>query len=484
LDIEWQPRLARGFSIPLVATLGFLLIVVLMLVVGGNFVRSVVGQAFQDAERIRSTRMHVANMVNQQLDEETGVRGYAVMRSPIMLDPYFGGRAALPAEFARVRKDLNELGMQSALPALDDAVATNNRWLHRVAFPMILAHHPHRSVELRGKVLVDRFRRDAAAIDATMAQRAALVNARAEASVVWVGGFASCAVLAVILAAVIFTVQQYRLTERLERERLTLDRARRRSAEHAAAYEAEKRIADILQEAFSERLLPELDSVQFSATYVPATEQTKIGGDWYDALQLPDDRVLVVIGDVTGHGIDAVVAMNKARQLVIGCALLDATPARILARVNLELVRARSPIITACCGVVDTRTRELEYAAAGHPPPVLLEPGCRARLLDFGALPLGVTTKVEYRTRRVQTVPGATIVFYTDGALEYGRDLASGEAALLAAVELVGARAPADAARAIRDTIFRRRKVTDDVAILTLRLSEKTLPAASPRRIA
>lgn len=473
LAIEKGLPLNRRLQRPLVLTLGFMLVVVASIIAGGFFIRSLVGNAFRDAERVRTARVHVADMVKQQLDEETGVRGYAAVRLPIMLAPYYGGRANLPLYFRRVRSDLEGLKLRQALPALRDAMRANSLWLHQVASPTVLRRRSNRSQELRGKQLVDRFRIDSSHIDAVLARRTASVNARAQTALLWVGGFAVGAVLAIVSAALIFTVQQYLLGLRLERERVESELERRKTAEARAAYEAEKRIADVLQEAFAERLFPALPAVSFSATYVPATEQTKIGGDWYDALQLSEHRVLLAIGDVTGHGIEAVVAMNKARQLLIGCALLDATPSSVLDRVNRELERSKSPIITAISAVIDTRTREFSYAAAGHPPPVLSEPGVSPRLLEFGSLPLGVTAKSSYQTHRVQTVPGAMIVLYTDGVIEHSRDLATGEAELLKAVESAVQGRSREPAATIRDSIFGKRKVADDVAILTVHLADE-----------
>jgi serine phosphatase RsbU (regulator of sigma subunit) len=469
---------------PVAITLGFMLLVVALLVALGLFVRATVSKAFIDADRIRLARTHVATLFAQQLNEETGVRGYAVLRLPLMLEPYYGGRTNMPLYLRRVRADLTELDIPNALPALRDAARTNYRWVHEVAFQIIRSHRRHTALELRGKVYVDRFRADADAIDLALAARTVAVNTHAQEAVLLVGSFAVAAVVVVILAALLFMVQQYRLGVRLERERGASEEQRGRADEAHAAYETEKRIADILQAAFAERLLPSLPDVSFSATYVPAPEQAKIGGDWYDALQLAEDRVLVAIGDVTGHGIDAVVAMNKARQLLIGYALVDATPAGVLERVNFDLVRSKSPLITAICGIIDTRTREFLYSCAGHPPPVLVEPRDHARLLDFGSLPLGVAVKAGYRTSRVQLSAGAMLVLYTDGLIEYSRDLVQGEAALLEAAQAVAETPAPDPAVQIRDRIFRDRKVADDVAILTVRFSEKSARANVSRRIA
>lgn len=460
-----------------------MLLVVAVLIGAGLYVRGIVRSSFRDAEAIRAARMDVANMLKEQLDEETGVRGYAAVREPILLAPYYEGRSQMPASMARVRASLQQLNLPGALAALEDVAAANSRWLRQVAFPLVLEHVPRARLELRGKNLVDRFRSGVHAIDSDLARRGSFVNERAQRAVFSVGALALASIVAVVIAALIFTVQQYRLGERLESERIKSEAERQRSLEARAAYVAEKRIADTLQQAFSERIFPDLPAMSFSATYLPATEEAKVGGDWYDALQLPDDRVLLAIGDVTGHGIDAVVAMNKARQLIIGSALLDPNPSAVLGRANSELVRARSSLITAVCAIVDTRAYEFRYAAAGHPPPILLEPGGRARLLEFGSLALGVSPESLYETRSVRAAPGTMIVLYTDGVIEYSRDLAGGEAALLEAVESAATVPRGHAANAIRDRIFSSRKIADDIAIMTVRLWE--MPAtATPRRIA
>lgn len=469
---------------PLALTLAFMVLVVALLVAAGFYVRNIVRSSFRDAEDIRVARTHVADLLNAQLDQETGMRGYVAAREPILLAPYYAGRRSFPVAAQRVGSDLRRLNVTEALPLLRDAMATNLRWLHEVAVPLILTRGPAPRLQLRGRTLVDRIRADGAAIDAALASRAVLADTRAQRAVFSIGALALASIFAIVLAALIFTVQQYRLGERLERERTQSEAEQRRSAEARAAYTAEKRIADTLQQAFSERVFPNLPAMSLSATYLPATEESKVGGDWYDALELPDERVLLVIGDVTGHGIDAVIAMNRARQLIIGSALIDADPAALLARANLDLVRVKSPLITAACAVVDTRTYAVSYAVAGHPPPILLEPGRRAALLEFGSLPLGVSAKTTYVTRTTATVPGAMIVLYTDGVIEYARDLEGGEAALMEAIESAASVPRGQAAKAIRDRIFSRSRIADDIAILTARLWEAAVTSASPRRIA
>lgn len=453
---------------PLVFTLVLLLLLIVSLVVGGRVLQTIVTSSFQNAERIRNARMLAAHVLNEQLDEETGIRGYAAVHQAILLEPYYEGRSVFPSSVSRLRRALQERHQTQALVTLEDAVYVNRRWEEHVAAPSRSTKPGSSYLALHGKWLIDRFRIDMARIDILLAQQEVRSDARAEAAIPWIGIFAAAAVVIVVLATVLFSIQQYALGLRLEGER--------------AAREAERRIADTLQEAFLQRVFPTLPAVSFSATYLPATEEAKVGGDWYDALQLSADRVLVAIGDVTGHGIDAAIAMNKARQYLIGSALLDPNPQRMLERVNLQLVRENGTLITAIAGVIGTHSYEFAYAAAGHPPPVLYEPDRRARLLEVGGMPLGVAAGTVYRTQRLQTVPGAMIVLYTDGVIEHSRDLAAGEAALLEAVEAVAVHPQPDAAAAIRDHIFGSREVADDVAILTIRFADAPYGAARPGR--
>ena len=123
----------RPFSAALMVTLLVMLLIVAGLVAGGVYVRAIVGASFREVDMIRAARVHVAEMLRQQLDEETGVRGYAAVRLPIMLAPYYGGRANLPLYFDRVGSDLAALDVQTGVRALDDAKATNRRWLRQVA---------------------------------------------------------------------------------------------------------------------------------------------------------------------------------------------------------------------------------------------------------------------------------------------------------------------------------------------------------------
>jgi CHASE3 domain sensor protein len=290
---------------PLIVSLAFLAVVIGVLVAGSLSVAATVTNSFREAETIGTARLLVEDVLQLQLDEETGVRGYAVARRLSMLQPYHEARTALPATMKRATGVLEGLSLQTAQAALQDAARTNRRWLRAVAFPLLASRTSRPALQLRGKKLVDHFRADIASIETVLAGREARGRTGAQQAIAWVDLFAIGAVSAFLVAAMLFAYQQHRLSLRVEHERTKAEEQRRRSAENRAAYLAEKHIADTLQGAFVQNVLPEPAMLRLGATYLPAAEEAKIGGDWYDALELPGDRVLLAIGDVTGHGIEA-----------------------------------------------------------------------------------------------------------------------------------------------------------------------------------
>jgi serine phosphatase RsbU (regulator of sigma subunit) len=315
---------------------------------------------------------------------------------------------------------------------------------------------------------MDNFRARLERIDGMLLAREKRLSAELSEAIDRITVLVAGSAIVLSAAAFAYALQQLRASRRIaERERVAEDERRER-IRLQAAYDAEKRIADSLQTAFSQRPLPTVETLRFSASYVPATEETRLGGDWYDVIALPDDKVLFTIGDVTGHGIEAAITMNRARQAFVTGALFDAEPGSVLERVNNEMLAGEERLVTAVAGVADASTFEFVYAVAGHPPPVLLEPGRPPRFLDCGSLPLGGFPNTRYQGKRVQSVPGATLVLYTDGAVEHSRDVIEGEAMLLNAITSSAEHPEVDPATWIHQTIFQGRAVGDDVAILTI----------------
>jgi serine phosphatase RsbU (regulator of sigma subunit)/CHASE3 domain sensor protein len=476
---------ARQARLTLIAAVAALACFVAVFAVSGWFVRSVIADAFAKSEDVRLSRSLLALTVKLQLDEETGVRGYAATGERLFLDPYLEARAELPSTVDQLEARVDAIPLPAASALVRGAAASNREWLEAVAAPLTTKGAKDTvAIEKSGKTIIDRFRQQASSAERVLSVERGVVNDAMQSAIWRVGAFAFVASVAVVLIGTIFLSLQFRFLLRLERERLAAEQERSRLRELRAAYQAEKRIADTLQNALLQRPLPALDGLDLSATYVPAAEESKVGGDWYDVLEVPNDRVLFAIGDVAGHGIEAAVTMNRARESLLSSAIFARDPAAILGHANGELFREGATMVTAVAGFADYRTYELLVAVAGHPPPLLIEPGRPPRFLECGGLPLGVTPMSTYRTQRIQIAPGTVVVLYTDGAIEHTHDPLEGERILVeAAARAVSG--PQSAARAIYDSIFAGRTANDDVAILTIgfpHAAQRPAPCAGTAR--
>jgi PAS domain S-box-containing protein len=251
--------------------------------------------------------------------------------------------------------------------------------------------------------------------------------------------------------------------------------------DHARRYERERATADSFQRAMLPQVLPELANVTFSASYSAAGETRRVGGDFYDAFVLPNGRVALTIGDVTGHGLEAAVIMGEIRQSLRAAASFeDAAPSAILDRASRLLIGSgRGVFVTAVFGVLDPLTGVFEYATAGHPSPVIYDGHATARLTGSG-LPIGLRDDdgVDFAL----TLPAAcTIVLYTDGLIEFARDLSEGERRLDAAIAALDGDYPADVAGAIKQRVLASEQATDDIAILTATIH--SLPDRAPEEM-
>ncbi len=452
-----------------IAAAVFAVIVIALLVSGGLYVRTLITQAFETSSKLAAERAMAVTALRYQLDEETGLRGFALTHDRVYLEPFERGKSVLHATIAQLQATLAGIWTSAMRSPADDLAWVNRHYIDDVAGPLLQGKTKDAdAIERLGKRNTDRFRADVRHITAIITLREQLATEGVRRSTDHIRALVGVAVVLVLFVSLLFTRQQARLAARIESERLRAAEERREGDIVRAAYVAEKRIADTLQEAFVQRPLPAHPGLRFSAIYVPAGEEAKVGGDWYDALELPGNRVLFTIGDVTGHGIEAAVTMNRVRQALISSALLDPMPAALLQRVARELYADKTPLVTAVAGFADANTYEFVYASAGHPPPVLLEPGRAPRMLECGSLPLGAMADNEYRTFRVQSVPGAMLILYTDGAIEHSRDVIEGEAILLEAAAEVARALPPDPATFIHNAVFNGRGAGDDVAILTI----------------
>ncbi|MFI5930626.1 PP2C family protein-serine/threonine phosphatase [Actinoplanes sp. NPDC051494] len=214
-----------------------------------------------------------------------------------------------------------------------------------------------------------------------------------------------------------------------------LDRARARQAERRVST-TQRELAEALQRSL---LVPpaQPEHLQVAVRYQPAAEGAQIGGDWYDSFQLPDGRLTVVVGDVTGHDRFAAAAMSQIRNLLRGISYTVArVPSTVLTALDAAMTGFGVDVFATAVlaqfeqddGQVARNVRTMRWSNAGHPPPLLLSPDGTVQVLERRGEPLlGTRSKPLRCDHTVEVGPGATVVFYTDGLVERrGRHLDDG----------------------------------------------------------
>jgi len=447
-----------------------LLTVVPALALAGWWIYSAVQSADAYQQHVRLAQVARSRTLRYQLDEETGLRGYLASGERVYLEPYASGLRAMPAALGRLQNTLSSLGTNELDSAAAGESRLNSLWVSTVAEPLVRspARSP-RSLELQrqGKRIMDAFRADDEQLQLVLGNAATSADRRSERALFSTLVYVLAALAAIAASFAVFGYLQARTS--------------RRAFENRVLYENQKRIADSLQAAFLIKDLPTSPNIGLHATYIPASDEAAVGGDWYDAFELPDKRILFSIGDVAGHGLEAAVVMSRTRQSIIAAALHENDPGKVLERANESMLLQDTRMVTAICGYVDPETLEVVYATAGHPAPVLAVPGQSPAFLPYKGIPLGVIEGATYRTFMAHAFDGAVLVLYTDGVIEHKRNLFEGEARLLEAARLsVGQENPA---LAIQQYVFDASPPTDDVAILTVTFKKSGVRAPRTAQI-
>ncbi|MYS23698.1 PAS domain S-box-containing protein [Streptomyces sp. DvalAA-14] len=275
------------------------------------------------------------------------------------------------------------------------------------------------------------------------------------------------------------------------RAALSLDNARRYSRERAASI------------ALQRNLLPHNlsggEAVELASRYLPADTHDGVGGDWFDAIPLPEARVGLVVGDVVGHGINAAALMGQLRTAVRTLADRDLPPAELLARFDrlipsiteqdTDTEGFAGPVMTCTCvyAIYDPDTGTCTIASAGHPPPAVLHPDGSVTFPDVPpGPPIGVGL-MSYEPHALQLPENSILALYTDGLIETRtEDLDTGMHRLRAA--LTGPRTPLEElSTRVIDTMTPRSRsamvpdnersvYADDVTLLMARTRLKSPP--------
>ncbi|MCX4853269.1 SpoIIE family protein phosphatase [Streptomyces canus] len=163
----------------------------------------------------------------------------------------------------------------------------------------------------------------------------------------------------------------------------------------------------------------EVPGLDVAVRYRPAETQHLVGGDWYDAVVLPSRLVLLCVGDVAGHGIEAATSMVVLRNALRGLAVTGAGPGQLLSWLNMVAHHLTGAVTaTAVCGLYDPEHHTLRWARAGHLPPVLVRSSDAAPLPLVKGLLLGAVPEATYEEHEVQLAVDDTLLMYTDGLIE------------------------------------------------------------------
>jgi serine phosphatase RsbU (regulator of sigma subunit)/anti-sigma regulatory factor (Ser/Thr protein kinase) len=245
---------------------------------------------------------------------------------------------------------------------------------------------------------------------------------------------------------------------------LALDRAR--------VFESERATAETLQRSVLPASLPRVEGVQLAARYLPGTQGVAVGGDWFDALELNDGRLGLVVGDVMGKGVHAAATMGQLRNALRAFSVERLKPSSALARLDrLGDETLESAFATVVYAVVDPRNGVVRFSSAGHPPPIVAYADGRVELLEGGrGLPLGTGMRPQYRQAVAELPAGSALVLYSDGLVERrGQSIDDGLHRLVDAVRN-GSKDPEHLLERILDRVVGDAPRADDIALLAARL--------------
>ncbi|MFF4890586.1 PP2C family protein-serine/threonine phosphatase [Micromonospora chersina] len=259
-----------------------------------------------------------------------------------------------------------------------------------------------------------------------------------------------------------FDLDDVRLLE-LVADRVSLaSRARENTLDQAAAL--------ALQRSLIPTELPHLPGLELAGRYVPG-HASGVGGDWYDVFTLPSGWVGVVVGDVSGHGLQSAVVMGRVRSALRAYALVCDDPAEALTLLDRKVVHFEAGSLTTALYAMISPDREtLRVSVAGHPRPVLAGPGHPNTVLAAHIdPPLGAGRQDQRRHSETFDFPrGSVLVAYTDGLVERRGELFDrGVARLTEAVPLAAVDTVAATVMAALDT----EQPADDIALLAVRRS-------------
>jgi serine phosphatase RsbU (regulator of sigma subunit)/anti-sigma regulatory factor (Ser/Thr protein kinase) len=258
------------------------------------------------------------------------------------------------------------------------------------------------------------------------------------------------------------------------------------SLQRATLFDREREFATGLQASMLPRDIPRFTGTDIAVRYHAASSGREVGGDWYDVVALPQNRVGLVVGDVQGHDTHAAAVMGQLRIALRAYAAEGHQPSTVLARASRFLAELDTERFATCAyAEMELASGTVRVARAGHLGPLVRHTDGRTGWPHVrGGLPLGLATAVdlhEFPETRLDLVPGETLVFCTDGLVEErGLDITIGMEALSEAVR-DGPDGVEELADHLAGNLWERWGSQDDVALLILRRDPDPGSRRAPR---
>ena len=179
--------------------------------------------------------------------------------------------------------------------------------------------------------------------------------------------------------------------------------------------ERELQVAADIQLSILPDELPRVDEFGFGARILPARQ---VGGDFYDVFHVKENRIGVLIGDVADKGVPSALFMARAHALIMAAADTGVPAGEVMHLVNRHITRLQksTQFVTVLYGILDLKTREFNFARAGHEPPLILNPDGGVERVPHGSgMALGLWESIALDVRTITLPPGSTLLLFTDG---------------------------------------------------------------------
>ena len=244
------------------------------------------------------------------------------------------------------------------------------------------------------------------------------------------------------------------------------------SIDNERLYEREQETALTLQRSLLAAVQLTVRGFDLAVSYRPTPGELQlIGGDWYDAVMRPDGQLVLMVGDVVGHGLPAATTMGQLRSAGRALALTVGDPGELL--VHLDDFAGHTPgaaSATVVCVMANPGRGELRYACAGHPPPLVVAGGRPAFLGEGRSVPLATFPAPTRATARASLTRDDTLLLYSDGLVERrGEGLEVGMERLAGALAAFGDAPAAEVAEGIAPAVLGDVAQRDDIAVLVAR---------------